>query len=83
MSGPCSQHRQLARWENGQTRRHYGARVIKNMLDEWGVLCLWGGIGTRRGGSTIIPLASRDEAQKTLAKIAARRTQRHYLQVRP
>jgi predicted DNA-binding WGR domain protein len=83
MFDPFFQHWQLVRWENAQTHRYYEARVSKNLLDEWEVLCLWGGIGTRRGGSTVIPLASRDEAQKTLAKIAVRRTQRHYSQVRP
>jgi hypothetical protein len=56
---------------------------MKNIFEEWEVLCLWGGIGTRLGGSTVIPVTSLDEAQTTLTKIASRRTQRHYLQVLP
>ena len=83
MFDPCFQHWQRVRWENSQTRRYYEARVSKNLLDEWEVLCVWGGIGTRLGGSAVIPLTSLDEAQATLAKISARRTQRHYAQVRP
>ena len=70
---PCFQHWQRVRWENAQSRRYYEARVAKNLLDEWEVLCLWGGIGTRLGGSTVIPLASLDYANITLEKINARR----------
>ena len=81
MFDPCFHQWQLVRWENAQSRRYYEARVIKNLLDEWEVLCLWGGIGTRLGGSTVIPLASLGEAKLTLEKINARRTQRHYLRV--
>jgi predicted DNA-binding WGR domain protein len=69
------------RWENAQTRRYYEAQVVNNLFNEWEVFCLWCGIGTRLGGSTVIPLNSPDEAQATLAKIEARRTQRHYSQV--
>ena len=46
MFDPCFQHWQRVRWENAQSRRYYEARVAKNLLDEWEVLCLWGGIGT-------------------------------------
>ena len=81
MFDPCFQHWQKVRWENAQSRRYYEAHVIKNLLDEWEVFCVWGGIGTRLGGSTVIPLASLDDANSTLEKIDARRTQRHYLRV--
>ena len=81
MFDPCFHLWQQVRWENAQSHRYYEARVIKNLLDEWEVLCVWGGIGTRLGGSTVIPLASRDDAKITLEKIDARRTQRHYLRV--
>ena len=75
MFDPCFQHWKLVRWENTQTHRYYEARVVKNLFEEWEILCLWGAIGTRLGGSAVIPVTSLDEAQKTLAKIAARRTQ--------
>jgi hypothetical protein len=80
---PCFQQWQQVRWENAQTRRYYEARVVKNLFDEWEVFCLWGGIGTRLGGSTVIPVTSLDEAQATLAKIAVKRTKRHYSRVTP
>ena len=72
MFDPCFHLWQQVRWEKSQSRRYYEARVIKNLLDEWEVLCLWGGIGTRFGGSTVIPLTSLDEAKITLAKINIR-----------
>jgi predicted DNA-binding WGR domain protein len=81
MLDPCFHLWQRVRWENAQSRRYYEARVAKNLLDEWEVLCLWGGIGTRLGGSTVIHLASLGDANITLEKIDARRTQRHYLRV--
>ena len=83
MFDPCFHQWQYIRWENAQTRRYYEVRVVKNLFEEWEVLCLWGGIGTRLGGSTVIPLTSLDEAQATLEKINAKRTKRHYSQVRP
>ena len=83
MFDPCFHQWQLVRWENAQTHRYYEARVVKNLLDEWEVLCLWGGIGTRLGGSTVIPVSSLDEVQAMLAQIHGRRTKRHYLQVLP
>jgi hypothetical protein len=67
---------------NAPTHRGYGARVVKNNFDEGDVLCLWGGIGTWPGGSTVIPLASLDEAQATLENINARSTKRQYPQAR-
>jgi hypothetical protein len=70
MFDPCFHHWQQARWENAQTRRYYEVRIVKNLFNDWEVLCLWGGIGTRRGGSAVIPVASLNEAQKTLAKMA-------------
>jgi WGR domain len=83
MFDPCFHQWQLVRWENAQTHRYYEVRVVKNLFNEWEVFCLWGGIGNRLGGSTVIPVTSLDEAQATLTKIAVRRTQRHYLQARP
>jgi hypothetical protein len=83
MFDPCFHQWQLVRWENAKTRRYYEVRVVKNLFEEGEVFCVWGGIGTRLGGSTVIPVASLNEAQETLAKINARRTKRHYSQVRP
>ena len=81
MFDPCFHLWQQVRWENAQSHCYYEARVSKNLLDNWEVFCVWGGIGTRLGGSTVIPLALLGEAKLTLEKINARRTQRHYLRV--
>jgi len=81
MFDPCFHLWQLVRWENAQSHRYYEARVVKNLFDEWEVFCLWGGIGTRLGGSTVIPVSSLDVAQATLAKINVKRHQRHYSRV--
>jgi WGR domain len=69
------------RWENPQTRRYYEVRPLKNLFGEWEVFCVWGGIGTRRGGARAIPADSLADALDISAAIAARRRQRHYFEV--
>ena len=81
MFDPCFQHWRRVRWENAQSRRYYEARVVKNLFNEWEVLCLWGGIGTRLGGTSATPLASLGDAKAIIEKIDARRAKRHYLRV--
>jgi WGR domain len=83
MFDPCFHQWQQIRWKNAQTRRYYAARVVKNLFNDWEVFCVWGSIGNRLGGSTVIPVSSLEEAQATLANINAKRQQRHYARVTP
>ena len=81
MFDPCFHLWQLVSWENAQTRRYHEALVVKNLFNDWEVFCVWGGIGTRLGGLTVIPVISLEEAQTTPAKINAKNQQRHYARV--
>ncbi len=71
------------RWENPQTRRYYDAWALKNLFGDWEVYCVWGGIGTRRGGSRAVPAASLADALEKMTAIDTRRRQRHYFPVKP
>ena len=51
MFDPCFHLWQRVRWENAQSRRYYEARVIKNLLDEWEVLC----VGAVSGHDSAVP----------------------------
>lgn len=80
-AAPRSGRMSPRRWENPQTRRYYEVRPLKNLFGDWEVFCVWGGIGTRRGGARAIPAASLADALDITAAIATRRRQRHYFEV--
>ena len=74
---------QLQRWEHVKAGRYYQALVQENLLGEWEILRLWGGIGSARGGRQCVPLPSQADALLALAATAKRRTQRGYQPVSP
>jgi hypothetical protein len=83
VTDPCFGRWQRLRWENPQKGRYYEAWARKNLLGEWEVLCAWGGIGTKLGGSKVIPTGSLEAAADTMATIHTKRLKRHYLLVKP
>lgn len=65
------------RWENVSKARYYEVRVCRDLFGAAVVLCHWGGIGSKLGGSQekVVP----DQAVATvLAEISRRRLQRGY-----
>ena len=65
------------RWENVSKARYYEVRVCRDLFGDAVVLCHWGGIGSKLGGSQekVVP----DQAVATvLAEISRRRLQRGY-----
>ena len=78
---PCFEHWQTHRWVNERSRRYYEARVLKNLLDEWEVYCVWGGLGSRLGGFRVIPVASLPDADAFLTQLQAKRLKRQYVRV--
>ncbi len=83
MFDPCFGRWQRRRWENPKKGRYYEAWTHKNLFGEWEVLCAWGGIGTKQGGSKAIPTDSIEAAGDIMATIHAKRLKRHYLPVKP
>jgi hypothetical protein len=81
--GPCFGQWRHRRWENPQTRRYYEAWVLKNLFGDWEVFCVWGGIGSRRGGYRAIPAASNQDALEKMITIDTRRRHRRYFPAQP
>lgn len=73
----------LQRWELVQVGRYYQALVQENLLGEWEILRMWGGIGSARGGRQCVPLPSRTAARLALTDTSKRRAQRGYQPVGP
>ena len=64
------------RWENVSKARYYEVRVCRDLFGAAVVLCHWGGIGSKLGGSQEKVVAEQSVAT-VLAKIS-RRVQRGY-----
>ena len=65
------------RWENVSKARYYEVRVCRDLFGDAVVLCHWGGIGSKLGGSQEKVVAAQSVAT-VLAKISRRRVQRGY-----
>ena len=83
MLDPCFEHWQVHRWVNAHSRRYYEARVLKNLLGDWEVFCVWGGLGSRLGGTSVITALSLADTGDIVLKLHAKRLKRHYYQVEP
>lgn len=73
----------LQRWEHVKAGRYYQALVQENLLGEWEILRMWGGIGSASGGGQCVPLQSQAASLLALADTAKRRAQRGYQPVGP
>ena len=65
------------RWEHEEKARYYEVRVCRDLFGAAVVLCQWGGIGSKLGGSQEKVVAAQSVAT-VLAKISRRRVQRGY-----
>lgn len=83
MFDPCFEHWQVHRWVNAHSRRYYEARVLKNLLGDWEVFCVWGGLGSRLGGTSVITALSLADTGDIVLKLHAKRLKRHYCRVDP
>jgi predicted DNA-binding WGR domain protein len=69
------------RWQSPAKRRYYAARVQRDLLGDLILMCAWGGIGNRLGGTSTRPLASMEEARAALAALAEQRRRHRYVRV--
>ena len=65
------------RWEHEGKGRYYEVRVCRDLFGAAVVLCHWGGVGSKLGGSQEKVVAEQSVAT-VLAKISRRRVQRGY-----
>jgi len=55
--------------------------VLKNLLDEWEVFYVWGGLGSRLGDSIVITALSLPQTEDISMNIHAKRLKRYYCRV--
>ena len=70
-------------WVNSESARYYQVHLSQDLLSDWTILKVWGGLGSRRGRMHNTGVASYDDGIEQVRKIAERRTQRGYRIVPP
>ena len=68
-------------WVNPEKARYYQVHLDQDLLGDWTLLKVWGGLGSRRGRMHNTGVASYDDGIEQVREIARRRTQRGYLSV--
>jgi len=58
MFAPWFEHWQVHRRVNAHSRCYYEARSLKNLPGDWEVFCMWGGLGSRLIGTSVITALS-------------------------
>lgn len=66
------------RWINPDNQRYYTAQLVQDIFGDWTLVACWGGLHSKRGGMRITQVASHDQGQQEIKKIAKRRRQRGY-----
>ena len=65
------------RWER-QDGRYYGAIIEQDLLGQWVLKRIWGGIGKPAGQMKITPCESLNKARSLLKGVSQRRIARQY-----
>lgn len=68
----------LLRWHKGRSR-YYQVHVQNDLFKHWSVMCVWGGIGNRLGGTKNYAFATKDAALEFVELIKMRRKVRGYI----
>jgi predicted DNA-binding WGR domain protein len=67
------------RWEHPEKRRYYKLMLSHDLLGDWVITKVWGGIGKAGGRIMHLPCFSYIEAQKLVEDITVTRGKRGYL----
>ena len=59
--------------------RHYRAIVQRDLFGNWEFMRIWGGRGSGRGGSKVLPVADREAGLRLMQQQALRRHARGYV----
>ena len=66
------------RWVHKEKHRYYRIIISKDLLGDWVVTRIWGGINQKSGRAMHFPCASLEDAERFLNKIKKTRKQRGY-----
>lgn len=70
-------------WVNLESCRYYAVHVTRDLFGDWTLRKVWGGLGSRRGGTHTTGLSDYDEGLAQVREIAKRRARRGYRQSLP
>jgi hypothetical protein len=76
-------HPQHQIWVNPAKARYYEVHLDRDLLGDWTLRKVWGGLGTRRGGTHNTGVASYDDGIEQVREIARRRIRHGYRDSRP
>jgi len=65
-------------WINLAKARYYEVHLDRDLLGDWALRKIWGGLGSRRGGSHNTGVASYGDGLEQIREIAKRRGERGY-----
>jgi hypothetical protein len=66
------------RWVNEKKARYYQAWLTEDLLGDWTLVTVWGGLGSRRGQARSTAVPSYEDGLAHIEKIAKRRWQHGY-----
>lgn len=66
-------------WLNREKQRYYKIIVHKDMLDDWVVTSIWGGINSRLGNYKHMVMNDSDKIKKFISDMNTRRARRGYV----
>ena len=65
-------------WINREKARYYQVHLVRDLLGDWTLRTVWGGLGSRLGRMRCTGVASYDEGVERVSAIAQRRARRGY-----
>jgi predicted DNA-binding WGR domain protein len=68
-------------WINRDARRFYRARLEQDLFGEWTLRKVWGGVGSRLGGTSLTGVASLKDGLEAVRQLDRRRCRRGYQRV--
>jgi len=66
------------RWEHKEKQRYYKVVFVQDLLGEWIITKIWGGLNKSGGGMKHVPCETYAAGIKLIEKISAVRKQRGY-----
>jgi hypothetical protein len=76
-----TQSTSLWRWINPDSYRYYQAGLALDLFGDWTLVCVWGGLGTRRGNYRLTGGLSYTEGLRRISELEAYRQKRGYIRV--
>jgi predicted DNA-binding WGR domain protein len=70
-------------WVHHAKARYYEVHLDRDLLGDWALRKIWGGLGSRRGGTHNTGVASYDDAIEQVREIAKRRIRHGYQDSHP